>query len=236
MKRILLLATVAGRRLAADGVAFIGSRYARRLLVLSATLTAVMVVGVLGYATPSRADVDCFEGPNAHCLEKTASLDQVKVGEPLTFTISVFCVPGTICRNGFFFGVSDTLQAGLDFVRGSVTGGLDPNSHCSTLQVSTGTLVDCFPVTFDQDNPFVATIEVIPRQCGTFTNTAEGVGLSAPETFTVVRCPPPTKEQCKNGGWSDPAFAFPNQGKCESAVNRQNRQEMEVDPQRAGVL
>jgi uncharacterized repeat protein (TIGR01451 family) len=224
MRSIIMLVTLAGRRLAADGVPFVGLKYARRVLVLSATLTAVMVVGLLGYATPSRASEACFEGPNAHCLGKTTSLDQVKVGEPLTFTIRVFCVPGTICSNAFFFGVDDTLPAGLDFVRASVTGGLDRNAHCVKLQVPTGTRGDCFPVAINQDTPFVATIEVIPRQCGTFTNTAEGVGLSASATFTVVRCPPPTKEQCKTGGWSDPEFAFPNQTTCESAVNRQNRQ------------
>jgi hypothetical protein len=43
MRRILvLLATMAGWRLAGDGVPFVGSRYARRLLVLSAMLTAAM--------------------------------------------------------------------------------------------------------------------------------------------------------------------------------------------------
>ena len=142
-----MLVTVARRRLAADGVAFVGSRYARRrVLVLSATLTAVMVVGLLGYATPSRADVACFEGANAHCLEKTASLDQVKVGEPLTFTISVFCVPGTICSNAFFFGVSDNLPAGLDYVSASVTGGLGGSfARCGKLQLPTGPWWIVFP-------------------------------------------------------------------------------------------
>jgi hypothetical protein len=104
MKRVLMLVTLAGRRLAADGVPFIGSRYARRVLVLSATLTAAMLVGLLGYATPSRADVTCFEGIQPYCLEKTASADPVKVGEPLTFTITLFCAPGTNCSRAFFLG------------------------------------------------------------------------------------------------------------------------------------
>jgi hypothetical protein len=59
MKRILLLVTLVGRRLAADGVPFIAERHARRVLVLSAMLTAAMVMVLLGYATSARADVVC---------------------------------------------------------------------------------------------------------------------------------------------------------------------------------
>jgi hypothetical protein len=59
MRGIIMLVTMAGRRLAADGVPLIGSRYARSLLVLSATLTAAMVVGLLAYAPSARADVTC---------------------------------------------------------------------------------------------------------------------------------------------------------------------------------
>jgi uncharacterized repeat protein (TIGR01451 family) len=227
MKRIIMLVTLAGRRLAADGVPFIDSRYARRVLVLSAMLTAAMVLVLLGYATPSRADVACLEGPNAYCLEKTASDDTVKVGEPLSFTIRLFCPPGTSCSAGRDRFVEDTLPAGLELVSAAATGGTGSSPRCFTLgnQVLCGFAQD---VRFDQDNPFVVTIKVIPRQCGTFTNTAGWTGffgaVSASETFTVVGCPPPTKEQCKNGGWSDPEFAFPNQGTCESTVNRQNRQ------------
>jgi hypothetical protein len=230
MRRIIMLVRMAGRSLAADGVPLIDSRYARRVLVLSAMLTAAMVVGLLGYATPSRADVTCLGGPNAHCLEKTADTDpvtdQVKVGEPLTFTISVFCVPGTSCSNPIQFGgVQDTLPTGLlEFGSASVTGGRDPNARCVPLEVSTGTLVDCSPVTFNQDTPFVATIEVIPKQCGTFPNTAAFLSLSASETYTVVQCVPMTKEQCKKGGWSNPALAWPDQGTCISAWNNKNRQ------------
>ena len=228
MKRILLLVTLAGRRLAADGVLFIDSRYARRVLVLSATLTAAMLVGLLGYATPSRAAVDCLEAPTSYCLEKTASDDTVKVGESLSFTIRLFCQPGTSCSTGRDRYVEDPLPAGLDLVSATATGGIGNSPHCFTLS---GNRVLCGSgsgdVRFDQDNPFVVTIKVIPRQCGTFTNTVEWFGFYGPvstsETFTVVQCPPPTKDDCKNGGWSDPEFAFPNQGTCESAVNRRNR-------------
>jgi hypothetical protein len=46
--------------------------------------------------------------------------------------------------------------------------------------------------------------------------------VTAKVTFTVVRCPPPTKEECKDGGWEE--FGFPDQGRCVSAVNRENRE------------
>src|SRR5919112_397106 len=97
MRRIIMLVTLAGRRLAADGVAFIGSRYARRVLVLSATLTVAMLVGLLGYATSSRADVACVDrGGSPFCVEKTASADPVTVGEPLTFTVRAYCIPNNV--------------------------------------------------------------------------------------------------------------------------------------------
>jgi hypothetical protein len=217
MRRILLLATVAGRRLAADGVAFIGSRYARRVLVLSATLTAVMVVGLLGYATSSRADVFCTGTPG-YCIEKTASADTVKVGETLTFTIRGFCT-FTDCRQPAG-EVRDILPEGLEFVSASATGNSNP-----TCSESAGT-VTCAPFTYSFAAPFEATIEVIPRECGTFTNTATDVthNESASDTFTVEGCGPTvptTKEECKKGGWSN--LGWPDQGTCVSAWNNQNR-------------
>jgi len=219
-----MLVTVAGRRLAADGVPFIGSRYTRRLLVLSATLAAVMVVGVLGYATPSRADVACDPARLAFCMEKTATPDPVKVGEPLTFTIRGFCAPGFPCGHAGLAPLTDTLppEADLQFVSASATGVLGE----ATCSESAGT-VTCAPFAYDAAFPFEATIEVIPMQCGTFTNTATDVGLgsSVSETFTVEGCPPPLptmKEQCKKGGWMK--YGYPDQGTCISDVNRRNRQ------------
>jgi hypothetical protein len=50
MRRIMLVVTAAGRRLAADGLPLIGARYATRMLVLSATLTAAMAVGLVALA------------------------------------------------------------------------------------------------------------------------------------------------------------------------------------------
>jgi len=216
-----MLVTVAGRRLTGDGVPFIGSRYTRRLLVLSATLTAVMVVGVLGYATSSRADVTCFQ--DVVCLAKeTSTPDPVQVGQQLTFTISDFCAPGITCDVSAAEGLTDTLPAGSEFVSASATG-----SEPATCSESAGT-VTCTPIAYTTSVPFVATIVVIPRQCGTFTNTANdtsilnGTGfLSASETFTVEGCVPTTKEQCKKGGWKD--FDYPDQGTCISDVNRKNQ-------------
>jgi uncharacterized repeat protein (TIGR01451 family) len=236
MRGIIMLVTLAGRRLAADGVPLIGSRYARRVLVLSATLTAAMVVGLLTYTPSARADVTCRPEQilKDFCTEKTASADTVQVGEPLTFTIRGYCTPTLInCGSFSSVGMKDTLPKGLDFDSASATGFSGPelgNPPQPTCSESEGT-VTCAPVAFWFDIPsgtavpFVATIEVIPRQCGTFTNTAQISGFpSVSETFTVVQCPPPTKEECKKGGWSNPALGFPDQGTCVSAWNRQNRQ------------
>jgi uncharacterized repeat protein (TIGR01451 family) len=205
MKRILLLVALAGRRLAADGVPFIDSRHARRLLVLSATLTAAMLVGLLGYATSSRADVACNE---ISCLEKTASADPVTVGQPLTFTITGSCPPGTDpCGVSSRDGVTDTLPAGLEFVRASATGG-------ATCSESAGT-VTCAPFSFGTAGSDVVTIEVIPTECGTFTNTATfvfpGFSNSVSETFTVncvqpdTEAPKVTSTFPRNGGEVGPA-------------------------------
>lgn len=223
----MLLVTVAGRMPAGDDVPFTGWRCAR-LLVLSATLTAFMVAWMLAFASSARADVACEELGDSYffCLEKTATPDTVQVGESLTFTIRGFCtfpeenVSGG-CGLGNSQGLTDTLPAGLEFVSATATG-VDPATTCSE---SAGT-VTCAPVTFTNDPvagevPFVAIIEVIPTQCGTFTNTATMNGGGPPpvsETFTVVGCFPTTKEQCKEGGYAQ--FGFENQGRCIKAVKQ----------------
>jgi len=230
MRRItLLLSTTSERRRAGDGRPSIMLRYAKKVLVLSATLTAAMVVGLLAFSTSASADVACVTEGGA-CLEKTAAPDPVTVGEPLTFTIRGYCEDGCLVFSGYQGGLTDTLPAGLEFVSATATGYTDnwiPQPTCSE---SAGT-VTCTPVAFvasnqpgqEMDVPFVATIEVIPTQCGTFTNTASlaALRLSVSETFTVVGCVPTTKAQCKNGGWR--AFGYPDQGTCITAVN-QNRQ------------
>jgi uncharacterized repeat protein (TIGR01451 family) len=231
MRSIIMLVALAGRRLAADGVLFTGSRYARRLLLLSATLTAAMVVGLLAYAPSARADVTCDElDGGAFCSEKTASPDPAQVGEPLTFTIRGYCTATINCGRFALAGMTDTLPEGLEFVSASATGFSGPelgNQPQPTCSESEGT-VTCAPLAFwfDQegtDVPFVATIKVIPGQCGTFTNTADVAGQLVSETFTVEGCgptTPATKDLCKKGGWK--ALGWPDQGTCISAVN-QNR-------------
>ena len=227
MRRIMLMVTVVGRMLAADGGPIIGSRYAR-LLVLSATLTAAMVVGLLMFATSARADVVCKFN---HCLEKTATPDPVEVGETLTFTIREFCTlsqPLSACTSSSVeAGLTDTLPEGVEFVSATATGyggtELDPIPQ-PTCTESDGT-VTCAPLSYvfsnipgsETETPFVATIKVIPTQCGTFTNTASSfTGRTVSETFTVVGCPPPSEEQCKEGGYEQ--FGFKNQGRCIKAV------------------
>jgi uncharacterized repeat protein (TIGR01451 family) len=176
-----------------------------------------MLVGLLGYANPSRADVACDPADPAFCMEKTVSSPSVKVGDTLTFTIRGFCAPGLSCAQTS--GLADTLPAGLEFVSASATGPGDP-----TCSHSAGT-VTCAPFAFDNEASFEATVVVIPRKCGTFTNTATDVGFgnSASATFTVEGCvptPPSDKADCKKGGWM--AIGYPDQGTCISAVN-QNR-------------
>ena len=224
MRRItLLLSTMSERRLAGDGRPSIMLRYAKKVLVLGATLTAAMVVGLLAFSTSASADVACVTG--GVCLEKTAAPDPVTVGEPLTFTIRGYCEDGCLVLQG---GLTDTLPAGLEFVSATATGYTEYGIPQPTCSESAGT-VTCTPVAFasnqpgqEMDVPFVATIEVIPTQCGTFTNTASmAFGLSVSETFTVVGCVPTTKAQCKNGGWR--AFGYPDQGTCITAVNQNRR-------------
>jgi hypothetical protein len=131
-----------------------------------------MVVGLLAFATSSRADVACTNA--GYCLEKTATPDPVEVGEPLTFTLRGFCNPseGGSCARFFGSGLTDTLPEGVEFVSASATG-LKPEA-CGK---SAGTVTCARVVLFNDPGvgteiPFVATIEVIPTQCGTFTSTA----------------------------------------------------------------
>jgi len=201
------------------------------VLVLSATLAAAMVVGLLAYAPSARADASCSDD-GVFCVEKTASADQVQVGQPLTFTITHECkVEAGICA--FTAQIRDTLPEGLVFSSVSVTGYSGPevgNPPPPTCSESAGTVTCNNVIAFVDteagiDVPAVVTLKVIPGQCGTFANTATWEGAAqVSETFTVVQCPPPTKEECKKGGWSNPALGFPDQGTCVSAWNRQNRQ------------
>jgi len=146
------------------------------------------------------------------------------VGDQITFTITQRCPGAEACID--IFPIVDTLppEAGLTSV--SVEDS-DSNIQCTTSTTSGNTVTCPGPRTIFPSSPFTATIVATTTKCGTFINSAgsTATGLTTGSaTFTVEGCPttPPTKEQCKKGGWEE--FGFPDQGTCVSAVNRQNRQ------------
>jgi hypothetical protein len=154
------------------------------------------------------------------CLDKTADLtdDTATVGEPITFTITQRC-PGIEPPRGCidFNAIVDTLPSDAGLTDVSVPAGCTLSGNTVTCPGSRFTSVAA---------PFTITIVATPTECGTFTNTASRPTATEPftatYTFTVVRCPPPMKDDCKKGGWEE--FGFPDQGTCVSAWNRQNRQ------------
>jgi hypothetical protein len=189
----------------------------RRTIPLLSTMTiAVLLVSVaaLLWTQQAKAQEPCNF---SFCLDKTADRSTVTVGEPITFTITERCIH---IECTVFPPLVDQLPSGLAVDRVDDS---QADIQCTT-SVNTVTCPGRRISTPTQ--PFTLTIVATTTECGEFTNTASNSvdPDGAEAAFTVVRCPPPTKEQCKNGGWSDPAFAFPNQGTCESAVNRQNRQ------------
>ena len=192
----------------------------RRLQALViAALLAMLVVGgamLFGMGKPAQSQETTPPCDVSFCIDKTADADTVEVGQQITFTITQRCIAGGRCLDSN--AIVDELPSGLSFV--SVEDS-DPDIQCTR----SGNTVTC-PGTriFTSDSPFTATIVATTTECGTFTNTASipGPGETDQVSFTVVRCPPPTKEECKNGGWEE--FGFPDQGTCVSAVNRQNRQ------------
>jgi Domain of unknown function DUF11 len=191
-------------------------------LVIAAAVALLVVSGALlfGMGKPAQAQSDP-EPPctTLFCLDKTATPNPATVGEPITFTITERC-PG-----GGPAGCTD-IQTLVDQVPPELTvDSVAPAGTCS----ATGNTVTCGTRVSLPTQPFTLTIVATPTECGTFRNTAShggGFPSTATVTFTVVGCPPPTKEECKNGGWEE--FGFPNQGTCVSAWNRQNRQETEV--------
>jgi hypothetical protein len=201
----------------------------RRLaaLVIAAAVALLVVSGAMlfGMGKPAQAQSDP-EPPcgQQFCLDKTADSSTAIVGEPftfivgepITFTITQRC-PGIEPPRGCidFNALVDTLPSEL------TVESVDP-AGCTT----SGNTVTCPPSRFfTSTQPFTLTIVATPTECGEFTNTASLPTAPNPFTakvdFTVVRCPPPTKDDCKNGGWRE--LGFPDQGTCVSAVNRQNR-------------
>jgi uncharacterized repeat protein (TIGR01451 family) len=195
----------------------------RRLAALViAALLAMLVVGgamLFGMRKPAQSQETPPPCNTNFCLDKTATPSTVTVGDQITFTITERCVsPG--CGNSN--PLVDTLPSGLSIDSVDANDPANPGYQCTT---SGNTTVTCSGTrSFTPTQPFTLTIVATTTECGSFTNTASNVldADGAEATFTVVQCPPPTKEECKNRGWSDPEFAFPNQGTCVSAVT-QNR-------------
>jgi hypothetical protein len=188
-------------------------------LVIAAAVALLVISGALlfGMGKPAQAQSNP-EPPctTLYCIDKTATPNPATVGEPITFTITQRCPVAVECIGNQDLVDQLPPEAGLTNVS------VDPAGTCS----ASGNTVTCGRRIFFPTAPFTLTIVATPTECGTFKNTASSTGgeFSATDevTFTVVGCPPPTKEECKNGGWED--FGFPNQGRCERAWNRQNRQ------------
>ena len=195
----------------------------RTILLLSTMTIAVLAVsGVMLFGMGKPAQSQSVPEPPCNfnfCIDKTATPSTATVGEPITFTITERCPLAPSCRSGV--DLVDTLPSGLIINSVDANDQVDPDYQCST----SGNTVTCPPFrTSLPTAPFTLTIVATPSECGTFTNTASkpDIGTTATATFTVVGCAPPTKEECKKGGWEE--FGFPDQGTCVSAVNRQNRQ------------
>jgi hypothetical protein len=203
----------------------------RTILLLSTMTIAVLAVSgamLFGMGKPAQAQSDP-EPPctTPFCIDKTADPNPATVGEPITFTITQRCgtIPGSECTAAL--PLVDEVPSGLTINSVEYTGVIldpvtelpDPSIKCTT----SGNTVTCPPGRFfTEAQPFTLTIVATPTECGSFTNTAGVGGPPGKVTFTVVGCPPPTKAECKNGGWM--ALGFPDQGTCVSAWNRQNRQ------------
>jgi hypothetical protein len=195
----------------------------RTILLLSTMTIAVLAVSgamLFGMGKPAQSQSDP-EPPcqDPTCIDKTASPSTVTAGQPITFTITQRC-PAAQTFGCLIGGpgrpIVDTLPPDA---------GLTNLSYPAACTLSGNTLTCDETRFFTATQPYTLTIVATPTECGTFTNTATFSGIRdfrATATFKVVGCPPPTKEECKNGGWEK--FGFPNQGRCESAVNRQNRQ------------
>jgi uncharacterized repeat protein (TIGR01451 family) len=196
----------------------------RTILLLSTMTIAVLAVSgamLFGTGKPAQAQetyTSCTS-LGEFCLDKTAP-STATVGEPITFTITERCLNPSGCIIGI--PLVDQLPSELTVV--SVADS-QANYECSWSENT----VTCpgTPTRFSSPTvSFTLTIVATPTECGSFTNRASNSINTVEAPFTVVGCPPPTKEECKNGGWME--YGFPDQGRCVSAWNRQNRQETEV--------
>lgn len=185
-------------------------------LVIAAAVALLVVSGAMLFGMGKPAQAQSVPEPpctGLYCLDKTVDSNPATVGEPITFTITERCPGGFECSNPF--ALVDPLPSGL------TVESVDPAGTCSW----SGNTVTCGPRISFPNAPFTLTIVATPTECGEFTSTAGQTGgafqYTASVTFTVVGCPPPTKEECKKGGWEE--YGFPDQGTCVSAWNRQNR-------------
>ena len=184
-------------------------------------LVGVLIVagGVLVLPSPAQAQTPCPGPAGTICVFKTDSPDPVVVGHPIRFTIEV--TPSTAGIGLVLIDITDTLPTGttvtgVPTVTEFVNGGPVLTFNC--LVSPDGSTVDCLGLDVSV-NPlpiivsFEITIDAIPSQCGTFTNTATtDVGPSDSEEFTVEGCPappgpapgpapgPPIEQQQRGGG------------------------------------
>jgi uncharacterized repeat protein (TIGR01451 family) len=191
-------------------------------LVIAAAVALLVVSGALLFGMGKPAQAQSFPEPpcgttvqDQYCIDKTATPGTVEVGDQITFTITQRC-PGAAVGCLAFANqtIVDTLPPGLTDV-----------SFPAACTLSGNTVACGENRFFTPTQPYTLTIVATATECGEFTNTATTTNLrfnfTAQATYTVVGCPPPTKEECKKGGWEE--LGFPDQGTCVSAWNRENR-------------
>ena len=158
------------------------TRTRTRYFLLSAFGALVVVLGVLVLSSPAQAQ--------SIAIDKAVDPNPVGVGESLTFTITL--TTSDVFPN--IVDVTDVLPPGVEFQSATVapsgTGDCDyepANNTVSCVLAVLGT---------PPFEPTTVTIEAIPTQCGTFTNTATGMPATGGEIadsaeFAVEGCPTP---------------------------------------------
>lgn len=166
-------------------------------------------------------------------VTKTMNPDPAYVGSPVTFHITL-TINGTHTAQNVV--LSDILLPNMDLVSVTATAadGSDVSENCFRDEPTPTTpngAVGCRVGDVPGGGSVSMDVTVIPREAGTYQNTAgSGFGLppgvtSDPSrnlttiTVTVLPAPPKptTKEQCKNNGFAN--FGFVDQGSCVSYVN-----------------
>lgn len=163
------------------------SSYPKLLLVVAVAAGVLLFSSAAqarGAFTPGGSCVPLEDGQL--CLDKTASPNPVNVGQPLTFTIIATDTSTFPSR----IHVQDTLPASVDFESASSPQGCPITPTPGTPDGTVNCLLH--PPSMGRD---IATITVIPTQCGIFTNTVTaGPTLTASTDFTVS-CAGPNKKK-----------------------------------------